>query len=549
MTPPSSQTHYQTSFHLKAMSGFGGKLITEVAEMVRNWIGEKEKTRDAHFERCFLSGGKWRSNSRPQRTVEVVLSGTQEGDQSPELWALHYCHPEDDKCRHRLWYSDIGLRMIAKDEVVFGLRVSHAMDRGFIGVAPQLPRPSAPRLVEDLFRSPKWTIHSAGSQLVHEPIEIGLGKGESLVNSIFDKARTVPIVLVSGRFNEQEFPINAHLLQKLLIGNAVVCWCDYNPEAAEELHYFLPSNYRCAHQMVRVFMPGADKEDPSDYRRHRFFSSSDIQRESVSAVLEAIVSALARRVRENARQAITSIADIENLVRERKLATYRNEGMPSVEWISLLEEENRSLTAEKTIASQLDEVDAVNNRLAFDNQNLKANLDNQKASKAGSYSVTPEDRQALARVLDRTMRDAKPADCLRTLVIIHPERVRLLPSAINSAEDSAAFQDIKGLWELLLKLATGYYSAMNSGGAGDSVARRVFGKSEYSAKESESVESSPRLLGYRQFHDGEITRTMLRHLKIGVKDSKAETIRVHFDWDATSKKVVIGHCGPHLPLS
>ncbi len=32
----------------------------------------------------------------------------------------------------------------------------------------------------------------------------------------------------------------------------------------------------------------------------------------------------------------------------------------------------------------------------------------------------------------------------------------------------------------------------------------------------------------------------------GRKDSSFTTIRVHFHWDAATKRVVVGHCGPHL---
>ena len=41
---------------------------------------------------------------------------------------------------------------------------------------------------------------------------------------------------------------------------------------------------------------------------------------------------------------------------------------------------------------------------------------------------------------------------------------------------------------------------------------------------------------------------MLKHLKIGIKDSLSETLRVHFEWLADEKRIVIGHCGGHLPF-
>ncbi|WP_282454615.1 hypothetical protein [Burkholderia gladioli] len=39
---------------------------------------------------------------------------------------------------------------------------------------------------------------------------------------------------------------------------------------------------------------------------------------------------------------------------------------------------------------------------------------------------------------------------------------------------------------------------------------------------------------------------MEKHLKIGIKDSVAETLRVHFEWVGADNVVVIGHCGKHL---
>lgn len=41
---------------------------------------------------------------------------------------------------------------------------------------------------------------------------------------------------------------------------------------------------------------------------------------------------------------------------------------------------------------------------------------------------------------------------------------------------------------------------------------------------------------------------MFQHLKIGVKDSVYETWRTYFTWDAERRRILIGHCGPHLDL-
>ena len=84
---------------------------------------------------------------------------------------------------------------------------------------------------------------------------------------------------------------------------------------------------------------------------------------------------------------------------------------------------------------------------------------------------------------------------------------------------------------------------------GDNEARKVFGQSEYSAKESETVMGNKAMRRKRTFdYEGEPVE-MFRHLKIGVDEDVARTIRVHFHWDAEREKIVIGYCGEHLPVS
>jgi hypothetical protein len=140
-----------------------------------------------------------------------------------------------------------------------------------------------------------------------------------------------------------------------------------------------------------------------------------------------------------------------------------------------------------------------------------------------------------------------PEECLQGLIAMHPDRIKVLPSAWMSSAESESFKDGRELWDLLLTLARSYYDDMNSSSGGDTVARNHFGTS-FAAQESEKVKSSKKLIKYRTFDDEGEDRVMLRHLKIGVKDAVTETIRVHFDWDHQSKKIIIGHCGPHLPL-
>lgn len=138
-------------------------------------------------------------------------------------------------------------------------------------------------------------------------------------------------------------------------------------------------------------------------------------------------------------------------------------------------------------------------------------------------------------------------DCLKAIQIAFPNQCEILESAWQSSRNMISFQNGRRLLKLLRRLVTEYAAAIDSGG--DVKARMVFSSEEYSANESETVESSPSLSSKRKFsYKGESIQ-MFRHLKIGKADNVAHTLRVHFAWISSEKKIVIGHCGAHLPIS
>jgi len=140
-----------------------------------------------------------------------------------------------------------------------------------------------------------------------------------------------------------------------------------------------------------------------------------------------------------------------------------------------------------------------------------------------------------------------PLECLDMIEKAYGDRCIILPDARNSAERMSTFVNGQELIGLLKKLVTDYRDRLLEGG--DSKAREVFGRKEYAAKESETVMNSKPMRRQRTFvyEGGEVE--MFRHLKIGVDDDVTRTIRVHFHWDSTKQKIVIGYCGKHLNVS
>ena len=126
---------------------------------------------------------------------------------------------------------------------------------------------------------------------------------------------------------------------------------------------------------------------------------------------------------------------------------------------------------------------------------------------------------------------------------LFPARITVLPEAWTSARHPADFEYGQKLFALLYSLATGYWACLSEG-LPDQEARKVFGNA-YAAKESEGVSSNKGAKRKRTFMLAGEEHVIMKHLKIGVKDSSVESIRVHFEWFADRKKIVIGHCGAH----
>ena len=175
-------------------------------------------------------------------------------------------------------------------------------------------------------------------------------------------------------------------------------------------------------------------------------------------------------------------------------------------------------------------------------RDLTALVEDMKTQKAGS--ALPDDvRDAMEATLEG---EPTLEQCLLAIVALYSDRVVVLPEAWKAARESKKFRKGAEAFRLLRKLATQYWEALQQS-KGDSQARAIFGDN-YAAKESQTVESNKRAKEARTFTYDSQAVVMLKHLKIGIKDSLSETLRVHFEWMAKEKRIVIGHCGGHLPF-
>ena len=139
-----------------------------------------------------------------------------------------------------------------------------------------------------------------------------------------------------------------------------------------------------------------------------------------------------------------------------------------------------------------------------------------------------------------------PAQCLDMLERAYPQKVNILQAAFESARDVNNFQQGRRLLDMLHRLVSEYLPGYLE--SGDATARNVFTNNEFAARESDTVTKNKDYMKYRHFDYNGEELEMSKHLKVGVADDATQTIRVHFEVVQEEGKIVIGHCGRHLPL-
>ncbi|HEU0037530.1 MAG TPA: hypothetical protein VFQ53_43260 [Kofleriaceae bacterium] len=497
-------------------------------------------------------------------------------------------HPGDNDCLLQVRRADgiALLRMVQRDSgdgSIFWhnvVRVSAStnasmIEHAIIRTAPRNvelePRASSPTVVDDIIKA-----YSRGGV---EPRDLYNAKAtlrdandtEAFVRHVLrDRDRAVPILAVTRGARTDKPAVDAALLAKHLRGMVTVAELTSRASADalfQELNDAgFDRRFTCFDGGVRLYAPRLEPSDP--LHRHPLWIrtwlldlASDFERRT-----DLLAGIVAGRIAEAAMPSnlVRCIQDFDRQERrrfaERVLAAPPpdpGQSMASIlaqskEQISALEGALRGANetieiydaSNREVTEQLAEAKKRIDELEFEAQSerLKAEaLEQQLAAKASKEAngIPVELRSDIAASL---FGEVAPEVALRLIAATWPERIIVLESALKSARKSDEFKYPDDALDLLVSLATEYYEALIRGG-GDNEARKVFGKNQFAPTENDLPKDGIKRRTFK--YKGEQVQ-MLTHLKIGVKDSVAETLRIHFHWDAKDRKIVIGHCGPHL---
>jgi hypothetical protein len=542
-TPATAVTHYVTEFDLYSAKGDLADAYQTVVQTINAWC--KRKQQNPVFA-C----------------REEIFGATT----FPVAWALHTQHRQDGtEGFRRFWYVDVGFNRNDVDRYRVRVTVSHSLDFGFMGWAPPPPEPSVPGFVLEWLvdlrlkiRSgvlPMAAIAAAKQGSIDKPREriramkVDPNAVGKLKQIVFDPQRGLPIVFIAGELNPVTFPLVPDTLQQRLLGTCYIVWAPPAPGWASAWNKHFPQGYACRGNSVRIYQPGAAPDRPLDSYRHRYFSDDEIRRHGSDEFISMIRDGFTRRMLVPYYGRIANCEDVRLLRAEEDFNVHRSKLTTKEEEIALYEFEYPRLLEQKNLSDQLlAESDAEKKRIADElaslrphAQSLAEQLEEMKRS-ASSTPNAPDHSDMLSKVMRGEL---TVCDYLQVIGILAPEAVEVLPSAIKSAQSMKQFEYLADLRDLLWILVTRYRQALLDG-KGDHEACRVFGRKDYATRESDNLSKEGLRARTFEFNGREVV--MEQHIKIGIKDSEARCLRLHFLWDVVSGKIVIGHCGKHLPL-
>jgi hypothetical protein len=381
------------------------------------------------------------------------------------------------------------------------------------------------------------------SILTPQPTVVTLDNGDALyeLNSDIEYAeRRYALVIVCPDDND-EMPIKASRLAYLAAGLAHVYQIDVKADW-DGLVDVLGYKYTPKSGEVKFIYPvnqnGGFMIPQFDYKQFRITNlkneNVDVEQEMFSQIAQRLCRTHAYK--QTTPENVAKLIKYQNFQDIKRHAIQTAEETLSKEINEIFSDTDRELDSLRTETKQLK---ADNRRLKYELQTLQ-----EVFQPVATIPTATFDYVALKKILDIACERYFVEDSLHILQATFPERLVILPSAFASAHESRTFRDKKRAFNLLWKLANEYYLSLCEGKP-DGISKQIFGD-DFSAKESETVEKNAIARQLRIFTYKGNDYEMMAHLRIGTKDSIADTLRVHFRWFADEQKIVIGHCGKHL---
>lgn len=550
---------YATTLWLNANQG-----LTPVFSVIQRWVTGAER-RNARVRSESVPRGKQRT-ALPSDDIDVTAAGSRQlpsgaflevahisGDGEASMHAIRYSH-RDGVERGRNWITEIGTRVLPGGAEI-ELSVYLYTDDLSAGVgAPVIA--TRPMLVRDLLQRCEPTTRTAG--LVQ--LALTVQNANDIAELAHRPGRAHPLVILSAR-SDGTYAVDPAMLQDQLGGLATLVVI---PPAEDTwaIQSRLGQGLTPYGGAVAILFPArlGPYATPVPVRR---LLPTDLETEDKSgraAAAKVFVAVTERTNLVNAKRHISPETVREARTR-RLLARRMRDDATGEELRAIIAElEQEAILMQETIASKDREIaqtelefysigddrDEARRELHDANSQLEALRAQLSAARDGRGELR-EGMENSRAALDRLVAGAPTLeDCLHLLEFLYSDRVCILPSAYSAARASAGFREGAKLWALLQTLVGPYWEAL-AAGKSDDEARKVFPTARFAARDKANLSKNG--TRRRTFTYKGRSVVMEPHLKVGNTGGSADTThRVHFEWDAGDKLIVIGHSGEHIPF-
>lgn len=473
--------------------------------------------------------------------------------EDPEMYAWILKHA-DSEVSGRQWLVEIGLKR-ESGVVDFSCTINTDEQSVLISHAVSASRPKLIRFLLGNMKSgvdARFTPGTAG-ELV-KSVGDGLASYRGLLSDIQRGERDYPIILISPN-KEGLYLVNPQKLQESLFGLAQVVQVDPN-YSSWDMEAELSRRYSAWDGAITLIKTPSRNGTcySSYYLSNEVEGWGDKQHQRLTHLLALTthltnVPKLRRRIKPDGVARLQLIRKLSRQKQELHEKGGSEKGMIDLLEAGLAELTEQNLVLQEKYVEKEIECMQLEDEKSAAEQELKAEKFKwdqlRQQLQSGMASPALLDAGLFMDLASRADQPS-PKECLDAVANAYPDRIVVLDSAYESARKHGDFDSGRRLLGMLNKLATHFVEKIREGG--DDRARQCFSNSEYAATESEGTQNNKEMRKRRTFVYKENNVEMWRHLKVGVADDKRKSIRVHFEWMADEEKIVIGHCGAHLPV-
>jgi len=517
----------------------------QIVRLIAKWVGQRAKS---YVDADRLAEGIRELKLKDGSTLTSRATLSDDKGRTYPFWFCAQLSHRDERISGRRWITEIGLHQESQGKPI---ECSLLLKTDEISARVTAPiQVTRPKLVEQLVESSNPLGHTPGLKVK----QLTLASASAFLREVERNERDYPIVVLSTN-RENSYPVAPERLRSILVGLAdVVCVPLEEDTFAIEEH--VGRRFMAFGGALNIVFPGRQGD------RGHFYETVLMRPDEVADLLEngysiesEVLSAITHRTnlpfswRHISPEKVGQAALRAQLAQTIERVKAGDQSEELTEYVDLLESADQEL--------QSKDVELARIRLDYEEKEqevraLQADIANLKHALSGLQSSEDEGNglgEFLAPLRDSISSILKGSPSLQQTVdliaALYSDRIVFLESAKGSAKESdrGGFRQGAKAFELLQKLTTEYWQLL-ADGKSDQQAKAVFGQNAYAANEASALSNegkSRRTFSYRNRDF-----LMVKHLKHGVKDSLAETFRVHFEWLAHEKKIIVGHCGKHL---